>query len=117
MQALGNQPLWNPPTLGWFLGPSENPSGTFARARRLPITTRCATRMRGQREGTEHRDPQAEVRRLSPLLTQDRSEDRPASQPRHLQITRGSRTTRARGAVLQASLTPAIRSALASRPS
>ena len=47
-------------------------------------------------------DPQAEIRRIPPLLAQGRSEDRQAAQPRHVQESRGGGETRARSAVLQA---------------
>jgi hypothetical protein len=52
--------------------------------------------------GINPHDPQAQVRRLPPLFTQARPEDRPAAQPRHLQDPRGGREARARGPVLQA---------------
>src|SRR3954447_21633864 len=48
-------------------------------------------------------DPQARLRRLSALLEQGEFEDRPAAQSRNVQLARGGREARARGAVLQAS--------------
>jgi hypothetical protein len=49
-------------------------------------------------------DPLALVRRIPPLLAQDRSQDRPAAQSRHLQVAGRGREARAGGAVLQAAL-------------
>src|SRR5262245_52216776 len=51
-------------------------------------------------KGGRH-DPQAEVRRVPPLLKEDRPEDRQATEPRHVRHARASRAARARGAVLQ----------------
>src|SRR5436190_1643482 len=68
----------------------------------------CATR-REYKQGARRRqrpydDPQAQDRRVPPVLAQDRSEDRQAPQPRHLRDARQGREARARSAVLQAAL-------------
>src|SRR5262249_21744406 len=46
-------------------------------------------------------DPQAELRRVSPLLAQAEPDDGQAAQPRHVPDTSRGRSARARGAVLQ----------------
>ena len=48
-------------------------------------------------------DPQALFRRISTLFEEGQSENRSAAQSRHIQLARGCREARARGAVLQAS--------------
>src|SRR4030095_15329290 len=53
-------------------------------------------------------DQEIEIRRVPALLAQEGSKDRTAPQSRHVQQPRGSREARARGAVLQTSLTPNV---------
>src|SRR5207248_10491734 len=74
--------------------------GTYGRCSGFP-RRRGIRRCRGNGGGD---DPQAQSRRIPALFAQSQSEDRPQAQSRHIQVTRGGREARARGAVLQAPL-------------
>src|SRR5262245_49782459 len=67
-------------------------------AHRLPTRKGAYSGKRGCRD-----DSQARIRRVSPLLEQEGSENRTAPQPRHLHDPGSGREARARRPVLQAS--------------
>src|SRR5262249_25280928 len=83
-------------------------SATHPRASTSSREAASSTRPRRRRpslgrvevDGGAH-DPQAELRRLSPLFAQEEPEDGQAAQPRHVPDATRGRSARARGAVLQ----------------